>query len=132
MIHTIWPGFLLGRMLFCRAEVRVRGGARHVRKEIAENSRLYWAFARNNRPPRDRSHGWGHNSQWATDFRRDYLGDDAYYYNVDGEVDVHDDAADSELALPLRIELLTHRCFVVTPERFYDEDLTDATYREPR
>lgn len=133
LLQTVWPGFMLGHMLFCRAGVRVRGGMTHVRKDIAENSRIYWTFARNNRPPRDHSHGWGHNSQWSTDFRRDYLGDDAYYYNVDGEVDMHHpDATEPGLSLASRIELLTHRCFVVTPERFYDEEFGLVSYREPR
>lgn len=133
LLQTVWPGFMLGYMLFCRSGVRVRGGSRHIRKDIAENSRIYWTFARNNRPPRDGSHGWGSNSQWSTNFRRDYLDDDAYCYNVDGEVDIHQpDATDSGLSLPSSIELLTNRCFIVTPERYYDEDFSFVTYREPK
>lgn len=130
-IATLWPAFLLGQLLFSRAGVRVRGGAQHIRKDIAEQSRLYWAFARNNRAPVDLSHGWGHNSQWSTDFRRDYLDMDAYYYNVDGHFEVHEEWG-PDLAVPARIELLRHRCFILTPEQFYNEDLWDATYRELR
>jgi hypothetical protein len=29
------------------------------------------------------SHGWGANSQWGTDFRRDYIVGDELHYNVD-------------------------------------------------
>jgi len=50
LLETIWPGFMLGQMLFCRAGARIRAGAHVARKDIAERSRLYWAYARNNRP----------------------------------------------------------------------------------
>lgn len=145
LLGVVWPGFMLGQMMFCRAGVRVRGGERFVRKDIAEHSHLYWAFVRNNRPAVDRSHGWGHNSQWSTDFRRDYMDEDAYYYCVDGYVDVHDESTeepgepgganaegDPDLTLSMRIELLTNRCFISNSERHYIEDLDDVTYREPR
>ena len=151
LLGIVWPGFMLGQMMFCRAGVRIRGGERFVRKDLAEHSHLYWAFVRHNRPAVDRSHGWGHNSQWSTDFRRDYVDQDAYYYNVDGDnvngdnvngqIDIHDDeigdpgpyhAEDPELTLPMRIELLTNRCFIRTPERSYNEDFDAVTYREPR
>lgn len=140
--EILWPGFLLGHMLFCRAGVRIRAGERVVRKDLAEHSRLYWAFVRNNRPAVDASHGWGHNSQWSTNFRRDYVDDTAYYYNVDGAIDIHDEdtgapgapiqEGDPHLTLPMRIELLTHRCFIRTPERSYDEGFDEVTYHEPK
>jgi hypothetical protein len=137
LVETFWPGFLLGHMLFCRAGVRVRGGENFIRKDIAENSRLYWTYTRNNRQTVDLSHGWGHNSQWGTDFRRDYVTNEAYYYNVDGEYDIHEEARDEylngdspHLTLPQRIELLTNRCFIITPERFYDEEFWSISYRE--
>lgn len=139
LVETIWPAFLLGHMLFCRAGVKVRGGEQFIRKVIAENSRLYWAYTRNNRQAVDLSHGWGHNSQWGTDFRRDYVDDDAYYYNVDGDFDIHEEVRaeyrngeEPVLTLPQRIELLTNRCFILTPERFYHEEFWDVCYREPR
>ncbi len=142
LLGIIWPGFMLGQMMFCRAGVRIRGGVHFVRKDLAEHSRLYWAFVRRNRPAVDSSHGWGHNSQWSTDFRRDYVDQDAYYYNVDGYIDVHDASVgepgepnrdeDPHLTLPMCIELLTNRCFIRTPERSYDEGFGDVTYREPR
>ncbi|HEY7093646.1 MAG TPA: hypothetical protein VH393_10725 [Ktedonobacterales bacterium] len=142
LLQTLWPGFFLGQMLFCRAGVRVRAGERVAHKDLAEHSRLYWAFWRNNRPAVDRSHGWGHNSQWSTDFRRDYVDDEAYYYNVDGEEDIHEewtgspgepnDHGDPRLTLPMRIELLTNRCFIRTPERFFSEGFDNVTYQEPK
>jgi hypothetical protein len=83
---TLWTGFMLGQMMFCRAGVSVCGGSDHIVKEIAETSRIYWTYQRNNRRARDLSRGWGHNSQWGADFRRDYLAPDAFHYNVDGEI----------------------------------------------
>lgn len=146
LVETLWPGFLLGHMLFCRAGVRVRGGEHVIRKDIAENSRMYWTYARHNRKAIDASHGWGHNSQWGTDFRRDYVTKEAYYYNVDGEDDIYEDEKFAEtdpynlgpeyhnpdLTPPQRIELLTNRCFIITPERWFDEFLDNARYREAR
>ena len=92
---NMWQAFLLGHMLFCRAGL---GSWRRtfIRKDIAENSRLYWTYARHNRQAVDLSHGSGHNSQWSTDFRRDYVTQDAYYYNVDGEDDIREDGKIAE------------------------------------
>jgi hypothetical protein len=148
LLETFWPGFMLGAMLFCRAGVRIRAGALHAHKDIAEHSRLYWAYMRNDRSAYDRSHGWGSNSQWGTDFRRDYSTDDAYYYNVDGRIslnengfffDVHD-LGDTEIdeddapynTRPVLLELMTHRCLVVTQERQEDEYPYHLTWSEPR
>ncbi len=142
LLEILWPGFLLGQMLFCGADVRLRAGKRVVHNDVAEHSHLYWAFVRNNRPAADASHGWGHNSQWSTRFRGDYVDDEAYYYSVDGEIDIHDESTGARgepnhrrgphLTLPMRIELLTHRCFIRTSERSYGEDFDDVTYREPK
>lgn len=68
IVETLWTGLLLNQMMFARSGVKVRGGGDHIIKEIAETSRLYWTYWRNNRRAVDRSHGWGHNSQWGTDF----------------------------------------------------------------
>lgn len=146
LVETLWPAFLLGHMLFCRAGVRVRGGQHFIRKDIAENSRLYWTYARHNRTAVDLSHGWGHNSQWSTDFRRDYVTQGAYYYNVDGEDDIREDgkiaeandlfvengSSDPALTRSQRIELLTNRCFIITPERRFEESSETDRYRELR
>ncbi len=66
----------------------------------------------------DLSHGWGSNSQWGTNFRRDYQIDGELYYNVDGRHDLRKPFARSEdrygLSQEERIELLINRCFIVT------------------
>ena len=80
-----------------------------INKEIAENSTLFWAFRRRNRPTEDLSVGWGHNSQWRTVFRRDYHIGGIFYFNVDAEGDRD---GNHELTEFERRELLVHRCFI--------------------
>jgi hypothetical protein len=130
LVKTIWPCFMLGQMMFSRAGVKVRGGSEHIVKEIAENSTLYWAYARKTRRTDDRSMGWGSNSQWRTKLRRDYEDDKAFYYNVDGKLDVHlpppppppriAEREPETLPLADRIELITHRCFIKSDKPHVD------------
>jgi hypothetical protein len=118
LLATFWPCLMLGEMLFSRAGVRVLGGRRFIRKEVAESSTLYWAYRRKNRPYHDLSRGWGSNSQWGTKFRRDYRIGQGFHYNVDGTHDlaVLEPTAEDWYGLGReeRIELLTNRCFVTT------------------
>ncbi|MEV6967769.1 hypothetical protein AB0M47_21940 [Hamadaea sp. NPDC051192] len=83
LVDQLWPGAFLGAMVLVRAGVTVRAGANHLDPVIATKSCLYWAWWRRHRLARDLSHGWGSNSQWGTDFRRDYLVGDELHYNVD-------------------------------------------------
>lgn len=111
---VLWPGLMLGDLMFSRAGVRVTGGRKWVEKTVAESSTLYWAYQRKNRPCRDESHGWGSNSQWRTSFRRDYLIKDQVHFNADAERDPFT-PEDGDLLTPAeRIELLTNRCFIAT------------------
>ncbi len=122
--ETVWPGYMLGAMLLSRTGVKVRGGANHIVKEVAENSTLYWTFRRRNRTVDDLSHGWGSNSQWRTQFRRDYRTETAFYYNVDEMPENGDLAISSlngdELTTDERIELLRNRCFIKTTKPHQD------------
>ncbi len=142
--HEHWPAVMLGDMLISRAGVTVSAGKKHMRQDIAENSTLYWEFRRRNREVSDLSHGWGSNSQWRTNFRRDYLMDGYFHFNVDGNVQPSDpDPVDTYLALdspdtddiPLttseRTELLTHRCFVETDKPHRDLFPFNDTWRTP-
>jgi hypothetical protein len=119
LMETVWPGFLLDRLIVCRAGVRVRGGVEHIRKVVAEESTLYWTYRRNDRPTDDLSHGWGSSSQWWTDFRRDYEDRTALWYNVDGDEPEGLESVNSEAAGSLtpsqRRELVVNRCLIVTP-----------------
>lgn len=117
---VLWSGFMLGGLLFCRAGVRVRGGRDYIKKEIAEGSTLYFSFRRKNRPVADLSHGWGSNSQWRTSFRRDYVDESYFYYNVDGSLAASRLIEDSHvspggnLVPEERVELLVNRCFILS------------------
>ncbi|MFC9279059.1 hypothetical protein [Streptomyces collinus] len=72
IIELLWPGLMLGHLLFSRAGVRIRAGLKHAQRGVADRSPLYWTFLRRHRPTVDLSQGWGGNSQWRTDFRLDY------------------------------------------------------------
>jgi hypothetical protein len=118
LVETYWSAWTLGPLLISRAGCRIRAGRRHLLKEVAERSTLYWAYARNHRPTDDPSKGWGGNSQWRTAFRRDYALDGALHYNVDGRE--HPGGADPELTDADRAELVRHRCFVTSTRRSDD------------
>jgi hypothetical protein len=105
LVAEHWPGALRGGLLLVRSGVTVRAGTEVLNRQAAARSCLYWTWWRRNRVARDLSHGWGHNSQWRTDFRRDYLADDHLHYNVDAT----GDERDSELNAADRLELLRHR-----------------------
>ncbi len=138
--HVFWPGLMFGEMLFARAGVRVRCPPGLYRKDIAENSCLYFTFRRLTRRTQDLSHGWGSNSQWATAFRRDYDSGGSLYYNVDGKHPLGPDYAASfgpqgpsdDLTLNERVELLTHRGFVRCPKDDRDCWPYDDTFQEPK
>lgn len=115
LAEEYWPGFMLGPLVMSRAGVRVVS-AEFV-KEVAERSTLYWALTRRTRPASDLSHGWGGNSQWRTEHRRDYLIDGTCYYNVD----IRDEPSQNDGLDPSeRMELVRHRCFVRSPKPHED------------
>lgn len=116
---TCWPGLVLGELMFSRGGVVIRAGRNRIDPRIAVHSTLYWAYRRAHRPARDLSHGWGHNSQWRTTFRRDVFAESQLHFNIDGTRDprkpgVAGGPEDPELTVDERIELLTHRSFVRT------------------
>lgn len=82
-----WPGCLVGGLVLLRAGITVRAGADHFDPVVATQSVMYWAWRRRHRPVQDLSHGWGGNSQWRTEFRRDYLLSDRLAYNVDAALE---------------------------------------------
>ncbi|MFJ9855702.1 hypothetical protein [Streptomyces sp. NPDC101150] len=118
--QVVWPGLMLGDLLFSRAGVRVRAGSNHAQRGVADRFPLYWTFWRRYRPTIDESHGWGHNSQWATDFRLDYRTSTAVHLNVAGETPRTGAGEFGEEATLLtpgeRSELLRHRCLLRAPD----------------
>jgi hypothetical protein len=115
VIGQAWPPLMLGGMMFCRAGCVVSSGSAHVVKDIAERSKLFWAFRRKDRPCDDQSHGWGSNSQWRTRLRRDYQSPGEYRYNVDGEESLNAAAGTVDgVEVPTMVEVVRHRCRVRT------------------
>lgn len=120
-----WPAVMSGDLLISRAGCVVQGGADVINKQIAEKSTLYWSHRRENRSFNDLSLGWGSNSRWRTQFRRDYKIGDKYYFNIDAPFDVSGEARNKpkgkfqkeDLSLEERIELLTNRCFIKTEKQ---------------
>jgi hypothetical protein len=109
LAEEVWPGFMVGSMMLVRAGTVVRAGANIMNPLAASQSRMYWAWWRRNRRPADLSHGWGSNSQWRTDFRRDYFTDGALHYNVDG----YRHKRDGGLPGPAARELVRFRCNIL-------------------
>lgn len=134
-LETLWPGLMFGDMVFSRSGVKVLGGGRHVVKEVAESSTLYFAYHRRNRRTEDLSLGWGSNSQWRTSIRRDYECDGKRIYNLDGYrllgVSPPPAESDDDLTLAERIELCRHRCFVTTRKPHADRHPYNDRFEEP-
>jgi hypothetical protein len=86
--RELWPGLMFGEMLFSRAGVVVRAHPSVLYADAAERSTLYFSWLRWRRRCSDLSNGWGHNSQWGTAFRRDYVDAKYFHFNVDGEVNI--------------------------------------------
>lgn len=112
IVDTVWPGLIWGDMLFSRSGVRVRAGANQAVAGYADQSTLHEVFLRRHRPTSDRSLAGGSNSQWKTDFRRDYLTSDGYHFNVDGKDDADQSGAAAQLTVDQRHDLLRHRCLL--------------------
>ena len=109
LVAEQWPGFLAGSLLLARAGVTVRAGSRWLNPAVAQHSALYWAWWRRGRPAVDESRGWGPNSQWRTDFRRDYYVSGQAYYNVDAAFRAPRHLP-GELTITEQRELLRYRC----------------------
>lgn len=125
VVHEYWPAYMLGPLLMTRAGCTV---AADWNRDIAEKSALYWAFARRNRRAEDLSKGWGSNSQWRTEFRRDYLLNGTLHYNVDAKPRRADQ--DEDLDQDERLELLRHRCFVTCTKSDLDRWPYTTTFVE--
>ncbi len=132
--RSVWPGLTFGEMIFSRSGVVVKGGSAYINKHIAESSTLYFSHRRLHRKTDDLSIGWGSNSQWRTNFRRDYSTDGRNIFNIDGKncLSVCDTAVDDRDGLTNcdRIELCRNRCFIVSPKISndlwpYDDRLDD-------
>ena len=127
--ETVWPGLMLGDLVFQRAGCRVSAGEQSMSRELAERSPMYWAYRRKHRRYSDKSHGWGGNSQWRTAFRRDYVRDSCCQYNVDGCEMLERHSFDEQgegISFDGMLEVLRHRCQIKTT---CQHELTPYSYR---
>jgi hypothetical protein len=79
----VWPALLIGDLVFTRAVVHVQAGPAHAVPGIADRSTLHWEYWRRHRTTSDGSFWWGHNSQWKTTVRRDYITGHGHVYDFD-------------------------------------------------
>lgn len=86
IVEEFWPTLKLHNLVVSRAGCKIRAGKNKVNKTVAENSILYWSHWRLDRKYNDESLGWGHNSQWRTQFRRDYILDNCIIYNHNADI----------------------------------------------
>lgn len=114
-----WPAFHLNGMLVCRAGVSISSPRNLVDPLVAATSTLFWSYIRENRTASDQSHGWGHNSQWRTDFRIDLDCEDKYIYNYKSHgkrnINLNDDGLDGSeiidgMGIVDRRSLIRNRC----------------------
>jgi hypothetical protein len=78
-----WPALMIGELVFTRAGVHVRAGSTHAVPGVADRSTLHWEYWRRHRVTSDGSFWWGHNSQWKTAPRRDYITSRGHVYDFD-------------------------------------------------
>lgn len=114
---VFWPALCFGDLLLTRAGVKVRAGQKEVHPEVAPKSLLYFAYSRLGRKTSDLSHGWGHNSQWRTSFRRDYLWHGHYIFNADGKPNFEE--------RPFLESMPTHEWENLPPKMFFASAIGD-------
>ena len=78
-----WPALMIGELVFTRAGIHVRAGSAHAVPGVADRSALHWEYWRRHRTTSDGSFWWGHNSQWKTAPRRDYITSRGHVYDFD-------------------------------------------------
>lgn len=81
--RQVWPALMIGELVFTRAGVNVRAGSAHAVPGVADSSTLHWEYWRRHRVTSDGSFWWGHNSQWRTEIRRDYITGSGHVYDYD-------------------------------------------------
>jgi hypothetical protein len=118
-----WPALMIGELVFTRAGVHVRAGSAHAVPGVADRSTLQWEYWRRYRPTCDGSFWWGHNSQWKTELRRDYITSRGHVYDYDAfssfSRQIRLSAADDSAQAPLtadQVSFIKNRCQLRTDE----------------
>src|SRR5262249_21254781 len=83
VIGQTWPALMIGELVFTRAGAKVRAGSAHAAPGVADRSTLHWESWGRPRATSDGSFWWGHNSQWKTEPRRDYITSRGHVYDFD-------------------------------------------------
>jgi hypothetical protein len=113
--RELWPGLTLGPMVFSRAGVEVSGGAGFLDPVLATTSMLYWAYHRCRRPCDDLAMGWGANSSFFTEARRDLVIGGRAWLQADESEELHGFGMSLDgFTRAQWEEFMLHRCFVRT------------------
>ncbi len=119
LMEVVFPALMLNQLLIKKAGTIVACNSEKYNLSVINQSTIYWAFRRKNRPYSDLSHGWGHNSQWRTSCRLDFDAGGKYYFNAGGSRDLNSPNADTlkileedQLTLENAIELTINRHFI--------------------
>jgi hypothetical protein len=114
---------MIGELVFTRAGVHVRAGSEYAVPGVADRSELSWEYWRRHRITDDRSFWWGHNSQWKTELRRDYITSRGHVYDFDafssGFGRRGRSLADDSAVQPLTAEqasVIKNRCYLRTDD----------------
>jgi hypothetical protein len=83
VIGHAWPALMIGELVFTRAGAHVLAGSEHAMPGVADRSTLHWEYWRRHRTTSDGSFWWGHNSQWRTQLRRDYIAARGHVFDFD-------------------------------------------------
>lgn len=130
LTRVLSPALYFGDLLFARARVEVIANPAIIDARTATTSTLFFTYIRDLRKTDDESHGWGHNSQWSTDMRRDYRHDGKLYYNCDAEYLLPEEAdEDEDLSADLLTELIVYRSFVKPAPADADDAAYPYNYR---
>jgi hypothetical protein len=127
-----WPALMIGELVFTRAGVHVRAGSAHAVPGLADRSALQWEYWRRHRITSDRSFGWGGNSQWRTNFRRDYITSRGHVYNFDAlsgwhrELGLIYERAPEQPLPAAEVSFIKNRC------RLRTDDVPDPDYLNHR
>ncbi len=134
-----FPAVHLGNLVLKKAGVIVGLNTNNYNLSLVNNATIYWAFRRKNRKHQDLSHGWGHNSQWRTDFRFDLETEGSFIYNLYGSKDLssNNDSVKNELKeqgllLIEAIELTKNRHFITSVKNDGDLFPYDFKYVEDK
>lgn len=121
IMECLYPSVRIQNLLIKRAGVIISLNQNDCDLDLINNSKIYWTFRRKNRIFQDLSHGWGHNSQWRTEFRMDIETENSYIYNKSGSIDLNkmtenleQELKEQNLAINEAIELTTFRHFITT------------------